>query len=39
MELNLPKGDFKIKNINNIRSIYDIVRGKYVALTPEEWVR
>ena len=39
MELNLPKGDFKIKNVNNIRSIYDIVRGKYVALTPEEWVR
>ena len=36
MELNLPKGDFKIKNVNNIRSIYDIVRGKYVAHTQEE---
>ena len=33
--LNLPVYEFKIKS----ETIYDSVRKKWVALTPEEWVR
>lgn len=39
MELNLPYCKFKIKKVNDILSIYDDLRKRYVALTPEEWVR
>jgi hypothetical protein len=38
-ELNLPEYEFKIKNNADDNSIYDIARKKFVALTPEEWVR
>lgn len=38
-ELNLPKYDVKIRTIGGRRCIHDILRDKYVALTPEEWVR
>ena len=38
-ELNLPSYPFKLKNSNNCTQIFDSVRRKYVALTPEEWVR
>lgn len=38
-ELNLPGFDYKIKQIDGEKSIFDSVRGKYVKLTPEEWVR
>jgi hypothetical protein len=38
-QLNFPEFEFKIRN-NSIRDeIYDPVRRKFVALTPEEWVR
>ena len=38
-ELNLPKYGIKIKNYKGHQSIFDVLRRKYVALTPEEWVR
>ncbi|HKK67949.1 MAG TPA: type I restriction enzyme HsdR N-terminal domain-containing protein, partial [Bacteroidales bacterium] len=38
-ELNLPDFVFKYKEERNKKFIFDEVRGKYVALTPEEWVR
>lgn len=37
--LNLPTYQFKIKNSENKLFIFDIIRKKYVVLTPEEWVR
>lgn len=37
--LNLPTFKFKIKNTKNKYAIFDIIRKKYVSLTPEEWVR
>jgi hypothetical protein len=38
-KLNLPKYTFKIKNRENKLYIFDIIRKKYVVLSPEEWVR
>ena len=38
-KLNLPFFDFNIKNDKNGSMIYDIIRKKYIKLTPEEWVR
>ena len=38
-ELNRPKYGIKIKNDKGHQSIFDVLRRKYVALTPEEWVR
>lgn len=38
-QLNLPTYPFKIKSSENKYFIFDIVRKKYVVLTPEEWVR
>ena len=37
--LNLPKYNFRIKSNENNYAIFDIIRKKYVILTPEEWVR
>lgn len=37
--LNLPPYDVKIKQEGQRTMILDILRRKYVALTPEEWVR
>ena len=37
--LNLPPYEIKIKENGDKRTIFDILRQKYVALTPEEWVR
>lgn len=39
MQLNLPAYLFKIKQTDNGKKIYDELRHKYVALTPEEWIR
>ena len=39
VQLNLPQATLKIKNSENKQFIFDIIRKKYVALTPEEWVR
>jgi type I site-specific restriction endonuclease len=37
--LNFPKYDFRFKNSQNSALIFDIIRKKFVVLTPEEWVR
>ena len=37
--LNLPQYDVKVMEQNGKRTIFDSLRRKYVALTPEEWVR
>ena len=37
--LNFPTYKFRIKSNENNYSIFDIIRKKYVVLTPEEWVR
>jgi hypothetical protein len=37
--LNLPIYKFRIKSNENKLFIFDILRKKYVSLTPEEWVR
>lgn len=37
--LNLPYYAAKISEKGGKRFIYDVVRQKYIALTPEEWVR
>jgi hypothetical protein len=34
-----PELKFKTKIENGIEYIYDVVRKKYIVLTPEEWVR
>lgn len=38
-KLNLPEYDFRIKNEGQSKQIFDKLRGRFVALTPEEWVR
>jgi len=38
-ELNLPSYQFRLKKENEQIQIFDEIRKKYVALTPEEWVR
>ena len=38
-QLNLPDFEFKTRTENGQLQIFDPVRRKYVALTPEEWVR
>ncbi|WP_167606294.1 type I restriction enzyme HsdR N-terminal domain-containing protein [Maribellus sediminis] len=38
-KLNLPEYDFRIKTENGKQLIFDSIRKKFVALTPEEWVR
>ena len=38
-KLNLPSFDYKIKRESAGDKIFDIVRKKYLILTPEEWVR
>lgn len=38
-QLNLPGFEFKSRTVANHLQIFDPVRRKYVALTPEEWVR
>ena len=37
--LNLPQYEIKIGEKDGKRTIFDFLRRKYVALTPEEWVR
>jgi hypothetical protein len=38
-QLNLPTFEYKIREINGKAAIFDILRKKYIILTPEEWVR
>ena len=39
LQLNLPPYDIKVKEENGRRKIFDILRRKYLVITPEEWVR
>jgi hypothetical protein len=39
LQLNLPQYSFRIKKQNEKLVIFDSQRKRYVALTPEEWVR
>ena len=39
MALNLPPFDAKVAVKDGKRVIFDVIRRRYVALTPEEWVR
>jgi type I site-specific restriction endonuclease len=39
IRLNLPPFEFNIRNEGQSSQIFDTVRRKFVALTPEEWVR
>ena len=39
MRLNLPEYQFNLKKSDSGLLIFDALRKKYVALTPEEWVR
>ena len=38
-QLNLPAYDTNIRETDGRHTIFDFLRRKYVALTPEEWVR
>ena len=39
MPLNLPEYPLKVKKNGSRLSVFDRLRKRYVALTPEEWVR
>ena len=39
MEINLPSYEIKLRDQGGKREIFDFLRRRYVALTPEEWVR
>ena len=39
LQLNLPPYNIKVKEENGRRKIFDILRRKYLVITPEEWVR
>ena len=39
MELNLPPFNVRMHDDDGHRQVFDVLRRKYVALTPEEWVR
>lgn len=39
IQLNLPTFDIKLKGTRQAPQIFDILRRRYIALTPEEWVR
>ncbi|WP_430612956.1 type I restriction enzyme HsdR N-terminal domain-containing protein [Flavobacterium sp. JP2137] len=38
-KLNFPSFEFRFKNTKNKLAIFDIIRKKFIQLTPEEWVR
>ena len=38
-KLNLPAFDYKLKKAEGKVWIFDVIRKKYIVLTPEEWVR
>lgn len=39
IRLNLPNFEIKLQGTQKKPTIYDVLRRKFVALTPEEWVR
>lgn len=38
-KLNLPSYNLKMRSVGERKQIFDIIRKKYIVLTPEEWVR
>ncbi|MBM6499137.1 type I restriction enzyme HsdR N-terminal domain-containing protein [Flavobacterium macrobrachii] len=38
-KLNFPAYSFRLKNSKNKVAIFDVIRKKFIILTPEEWVR
>lgn len=38
-QLNLPQSSFQFKELYGKLTVFDILRKKFVVLTPEEWVR
>ena len=38
-QLAFPAYSFRVKNSENKTTIFDVIRKKFVVLTPEEWVR
>lgn len=38
-KLNFPAYTFRFKNSENKIAIFDVIRKKFIILTPEEWVR
>ncbi len=38
-QLNLPTYEYRLREQNGRQQIFDVLRRRYVALTPEEWVR
>ncbi len=38
-KLNLPTFDYKLKKAEGKVWIFDVIRKKFIVLTPEEWVR
>lgn len=39
LSLNFPEYSFRFKNSENKIAVFDVLRKKFVLLTPEEWVR
>ena len=39
VQLNIPPYQIRVKETGGRKQVFDILRRKYVALTPEEWVR
>ena len=37
--LNFPTYDYRMRKVGQSKQIFDSIRKKFVALTPEEWVR
>ena len=38
-KLHFPQPDLRVRKLNDGLQVWDVVRKKWVALTPEEWVR
>ena len=38
-KLHFPQPDLRLRENNGMLQVWDVVRKKWVALTPEEWVR
>jgi len=39
VKIDFPAYEFRTKTLGNKKTIFDSIRKKFVALTPEEWVR